>query len=71
MPASLRVDFHELILGDHLLERAESGLDLGAGGDVIGDIVDEGGFGDPARIALCPLFAVGWMDVLAVVGGAV
>lgn len=28
LPAALGVDLHELVLGDHLLEGAEGGLDL-------------------------------------------
>jgi hypothetical protein len=49
----LGVDFHELVLGDHLLERAEGRLDLLAGGDVVADIVDERGDGDSSRVRLC------------------
>jgi len=50
--APLRVDFHELIFGDHLLEAAECGFDIFAGGDVVGDVVDEGGDGDSAGVGL-------------------
>ena len=50
--ASLRVDFHELVLGDHLLEATEGGFDIFARGDVVGDIIDERGDGDPARVCL-------------------
>ena len=53
LPAALGVHLHELVLGDHLLERAEGRLDLGAGGDVVADIVDEGRYGDPVRVCLC------------------
>lgn len=28
LPAALGIDLHELVLGDHLLEGAEGGLDL-------------------------------------------
>lgn len=48
--APLRVDFHELVLGDHLLEATEGGLDVVARGDVVGDIIDERGDGDPAGV---------------------
>lgn len=50
--APLRVDFHELVLGDHLLEATESGLDVVARGDVVGDIIDKRGDGDPAGVSL-------------------
>jgi hypothetical protein len=50
---ALGVHLHELVLGDHLLEGAEGRLDFLAGGDVVADIVDEGGDGDPARVGLC------------------
>lgn len=50
--APLRVDFHELVFGDHLLEAAQGGLDIFAGGDVFGDVVDEGGDGDSAGVGL-------------------
>jgi hypothetical protein len=42
-----------LILGDHLLKRAEGRLDLVARGNVVTDIVDEGRYGDSARVGLC------------------
>lgn len=50
--APLRVDLHELVFRDHLLEATEGGLDVVARGDVVGDIIDEGGDGDPARVCL-------------------
>lgn len=50
--APLRVDLHELVFRDHLLEAAEGGLDVFARGDVVADIIDEGGDGDPARVCL-------------------
>lgn len=50
--AVLCVHLHELVLGDHLLEVAERLFDVGAGGDVVGDIVDEGGDGDAAGVRL-------------------
>lgn len=49
----LGVHLHELVLGDHLLEGAEGRLNFVAGGDVVANIVDEGGDGDPARVGLC------------------
>ena len=49
----LRVDFHELVLGDHLLERAQRRLDFGARRDVVGYIVDKGCDGDAARVGGC------------------
>jgi len=48
----LRVDFHELVFGDHLLEAAEGRFDVFAGRDVVGDIVDEGGDGNSAGVGL-------------------
>jgi hypothetical protein len=63
----LGVDLHELVLGDHLLERAEGRLDLLAGGDIVADIVDEGCDGDSARVGLCCCDAGGvslvWFEV--------
>lgn len=53
LAAALGVHLHELVLGDHLLEGAEGWLDLLAGGDVVADIVDEGGDRNPARVGLC------------------
>lgn len=50
--APLCVHFHKLVLGDHLLEAAEGGFDIFARGDVVGDVVDEGGYGDPAGVCL-------------------
>lgn len=59
LAAALRVHLHELVLGDHLLEGAEGRLDFLAGGDVVADIVDEGGDGDPARVGFC-CYRAGW-----------
>lgn len=64
LAAALRVHLHELVLGDHLLEGAESGLDFLAGRDVVADIVDEWGDGDPARVGLCCYRAVGGVSFL-------
>ena len=50
--APLCVHFHKLVFGDHLLEAAEGGFDIFARGDVVGDVVDEGGYGDPAGVCL-------------------
>ena len=50
--APLCVHLHELVFGDHLLEAAQGGLDFCAGGDIVADIVDEGGNGDSPRVGL-------------------
>lgn len=50
--APLCVHFHKLVFGDHLLEAAEGGFDIFARGDVVGDVVDEGSYGDPAGVCL-------------------
>lgn len=63
LATALGVDLHELVLGDHLLERAEGRLDLLAGGDVVADIVDEGGDGDSARVGLCSCGAGGGVSL--------
>lgn len=42
------------------MEAAQSGLDFGARGDVVGYIVDKGGIGDPARV--CPVDIIRILD---------
>lgn len=49
---SLCVDLHELVLGDHLLERAQCGLNVCARGNVVCYIVDEGCHGDAPGVCL-------------------
>jgi hypothetical protein len=58
LAAALSVRLHELVLGDHLLEVAESGLDFLAGGNVVANIVDERCDGNSARVGLCCYRAV-------------
>jgi hypothetical protein len=58
LSAALSVHLHELVLGNHLLEVAEGGLDLLAGGNVVANIVDERCDGNSARVGLCCYRAV-------------